>query len=256
MKLDIAVLSRAGGRARNEDACGYWSSAEAACCVMSDGAGGHGGGDVASRTVVGDIVHEFACGPRVSAEGLATLIRGANRAVLVKQKSQRELNDMRATVALLAIDCTREFALWGHVGDTRIYGFRDRHLHFQSRDHSVLQRMIDAGYGDVALLRSHPRRGVLLHALGSEEPMPPAAIKEEPLFLRDGDAFLLCTDGVWEYLTEPAMEQALAGSAHAAAWLEALEAELLRHARPGHDNYSALAVQVDALGDATRFDAI
>ena len=256
MKLDIAVLSRAGGRSRNEDACGYWNSADAACWVVSDGAGGHRGGDVASRTVVSNIVHEFAAGPQVSAPGLATLIRGANRAVLVKQKTQRELNDMRATVAVLAIDCTREFALWGHVGDTRVYGFRERRLRFQSRDHSVLQGMIDAGYGDASLLRNHPRRGVLLHALGSDEPMPPSPIKDEPLFLRDDDSFLLCTDGLWEYVTEPKMEEALAGAADAAAWLDALEAELRYRARPGHDNYSAVAVQVGELGDATRFDTL
>lgn len=254
MKLDVAVLSRVGGRARNEDACGYWTSEDAACWVVSDGAGGHGGGDVASRTVVGNIVREFAASAEVSADAIATLIRGANRAVLVKQKSRHELHDMRATVAVLAIDCAREFALWGHVGDTRVYGFRERRVHFQSRDHSVLQGMIDAGYGDASLLRSHPRRGVLLHALGGDEPMPPTPIVDRPHFLREGDAFLLCTDGFWEYVGEPRMEQELAGAADASAWLVALETEVRQQARPGNDNYSAIAVRVSETGDATRFD--
>lgn len=254
MKLDIAVLSRAGGRARNEDACGYWTSADAACWVVSDGAGGHGGGDVAARTVVGNIVREFASGPRVTAEALTTLIRGANRAVLVRQKTHQELFDMRATVAVLAIDRTGGFALWGHVGDTRIYGFRNRRVCLQSRDHSVLQEMIDAGYGDAALLRSHPRRGVLLHALGSDEPMPPSLVADPPLRLHDGDAFLICTDGLWEYVAEARMEQALEDAADAAAWLAALEAEVQGHARPGHDNYSAIAVQLGAL-EAARASA-
>lgn len=254
MKIDVAVLSRTGGRPRNEDACGYWSSTEAGCWVVSDGAGGHGGGDVASRTVVGNIVREFAAGPRVSAEGIGTLIRGANRAVLVRQKTQTALSDMRATVALLAIDRSREFGLWGNVGDTRVYGFRDQRVLFQSRDHSVLQGMIDAGYGDASLLRRHPKRGVLLHALGSDEPMPPASV--QPLPLRDGDAFLLCTDGLWEYVDEPSMEQALASTADAGGWLTALEAEVQRHARPGNDNYSAIAVRLSELDESTRFDTL
>ena len=255
MKLDIAVLSRKGGRSRNEDACGYWTSEGGCCWAVSDGAGGHGGGDVAARTVVGNMVREFAAGPVVSAEAIATLIRGANRAVLVKQKTRRDLHDMRATVAVMMIDRARECALWGTIGDTRVYGFRGGRVHFQSRDHSVMQSIIDAGYGDPAALRNHPRRGVLLHALGADEPMPPP-VTESPLFLRDGDAFLLCTDGLWEPVGEAAMERSLAAAASAAQWLAALEAEVLRNARSGHDNYSAIAVHVDELGDATRFDTV
>lgn len=254
MKFDIAVLSRPGGRARNEDACGYWTSDDACCWVVSDGAGGHGGGDVAARTVVGNILREFAAGPDVSAEAIATLIRGANRAVLVRQKAGGELRDMRATVAVLMVDCVRECALWGHVGDTRIYGFRDDRLRFQSRDHSVIQSMVDAGYGDAALLRNHPKRGVLLHALGADDPLP--APEAAPAFLRDGDAFLICSDGLWEFVAEAQMEQCLAASGDTTEWLAQLEAELLRRARPGHDNYSAVAVRVRDMGDATRFDTL
>ena len=52
MEIHISVLSKLGGRERNEDACGYWSDGGPICCVLSDGAGGHGGGDVASRIAV------------------------------------------------------------------------------------------------------------------------------------------------------------------------------------------------------------
>jgi serine/threonine protein phosphatase PrpC len=256
VKLDIAVLSRVGGRARNEDACGYWTSDHAACCVVSDGAGGHGGGDVAARTVVAEIVREFSGGPQVSAQAITAFIRNANAVLRERQHSAPGLHDMRATVAVLAIDCRREFALWGHVGDTRVYGFRDHGVHFQSHDHSVLQRMIDAGYGDPSLLRSHPRRGVLLHALGGDDPVPPTPIAEQPQFLRDGDAFLLCTDGLWEYVSETRMVEERAAAADAAGWLAALEAEVRRTAGPGNDNYSAIAVLVAEVGDATRFDPL
>lgn len=65
MNLDIAVLSKQGGRSHNEDACGYWTSEAGCCWVVSDGAGGHGGGDVASKTVVGNILRDFADSPAV-----------------------------------------------------------------------------------------------------------------------------------------------------------------------------------------------
>jgi len=70
--------------------------------------------------------------------------------------------------------------------------------------------------------------------------------------LRDGDVFLLCTDGLWEYVDEAAMERLLAASLTAEYWLAALEAEILAHAKRDHDNYSALAVWVGNPADATR----
>lgn len=256
MKLEIAALSKQGGRSHNEDACGYWTSDAGCCWVVSDGAGGHGGGDVAAKTVVSNILRDFAACPAVAPERISDLILRANQAVLLEQATSQATRNMRATAAVLEIDNVTETATWGHIGDTRIYVFRGCRVLFQSRDHSVLQGMIDAGYGDASLLRSHPRRGVLLHALGGDEPMPPTPIDERALFLHEGDAFLLCTDGLWEHVVEPRMAQALAGAADASGWLAALEADVRQHARPGHDNYSAIALRVSEVGDATRFDTV
>lgn len=261
MKLDVAMLSRAGDRARNEDACGWWRGDAAGCWVVSDGAGGHGGGDVASRTVVGHIVREFAAQPQLAAEAAqaeetaAALLRGANRALQQRQQCRDELHDMRATVALLLVDCARALALCAHVGDTRIYGFRDGGLRFRSRDHSLLQGMVDAGWADEAMLRGHPQRSVLLHALGGGDALPAEAQRGQLLPLRQADAFLLCTDGLWDGLDDAAMLQALQGSADAAGWLESLEQALLRTPRRGRDNYSAIALRVSDIGEATRIDA-
>ncbi len=255
MKMDIAVLSRAGGRPGNEDACGYWTSEAGCCWVLSDGAGGHGGGDVASKIVVGTIVSEFAALPEASPATVSGLIRRAHAVLQNEQQSEPRLRDMRATVAVLTIDRERRISCRGHVGDSRIYGFRSGHVRFQSRDHSVMQSMIDAGLGDAAMLRRHPQRGVLLAALGSPEnvepDVPPAG---EPV--RDGDVFMLCSDGLWEYVEESVMERLLAGSASAQAWLAALEAEVLAHAHSGHDNYSAIAVWVGDPAEDTQIKVV
>ena len=250
MKLDIAVLSRRGGHARNEDACGYWTSDDYCCWVVSDGAGGHGGGDVASRTVVSNIVREFASGPSVTGEAIETLVRGANRAVLVKQKLQREFQEMRATVAVLLLDRTRECLLWGTIGDTRVYGFRNGVVQFQTRDHSVMQSMLSDGDYAAAALRQHPARSVLMHALGADQRLP-CPVTHPPLFLRDGDAMLLCTDGLWAPVDESAMEQCLSTAANAEHWLALLEGEILRSGSSRLDNYSAIAIKVSDLRDST-----
>lgn len=255
MKLDIAVLCRAGGRTGNEDACGYWTSEAGCCWVLSDGAGGHGGGDVASKRVVATIVSEFAALPAATPATVSGLIRRAHAVLLHEQQSDPRLRDMRATVTMLAIDRGQRIACWGHVGDSRIYGFRSGHLRFQSHDHSVMQSMIDAGIGEVAMLRQHPQRGVLLAALGSpEEVEPDVPVASEPV--RDGDVFMLCSDGLWEYVEESVMERLLAGSASAQAWLAALEAEVLAHARSGHDNYSAIAVWVGDPAEDTQIKVV
>lgn len=252
MKMEVALLSKPGGRVRNEDACGYWTSDGSCCWVLSDGAGGHAGGDVASRSVVATIVREFAAAPQTTPDALASLIVHANDVLLREQHAEYRLRDMRATVVVLAFDHVQQKACWGHVGDSRIYGFRSGHVRFQSRDHSVLQRMIDAGLGDAALLRTHPQRSVLLAALGSLDGVQP----EVPLqaeTVREGDVFLLCSDGLWEYVDESLMEARLAASATAESWLAALEAELLARAERGHDNYSAIAVWLGDRAETTQF---
>jgi serine/threonine protein phosphatase PrpC len=250
LKLEIAALSKQGGRSHNEDACGYWTSDAGCCWVVSDGAGGHGGGDVAAKTVVSNILRDFAACPAVAPERISELILRANQAVLLEQATSQATRNMRATAAVLEIDNVTETATWGHLGDTRIYVFRGCRVLFQSRDHSVMQTMVDAGFGDAAMLRTHPQRSVLLAALGTTEEIRPAV--HETVALRDGDVFLLCTDGLWEYVDEAAMERLLAASLTAEYWLAALEAEVLAHAKRDHDNYSALAVWVGNPADATR----
>ena len=250
MELETAVLSRQGGRDYNEDACGYWTSDSLGCWVLSDGAGGHGGGDVASKLAVSTILRDFSLAPCMSGAAILESLRHANRIVIEHQHDQRRLKDMRATAAVLLIDPSARTAMWGHVGDSRIYCFRGGVRLIQTRDHSVVQSVIDAGVVDPAFLRSHPQRNILLAALGSEEDFEPS-VAAAPLALRDGDAFLMCSDGLWEYVEEDVMERRLGSTGSAQEWLKRMEEEVLHRARPGHDNYSAVAVWIGSPADTT-----
>jgi len=251
MELTISVLSEPGGRAVNEDAYGCWSSPTACFCVLSDGAGGHQGGAVASRLAVEHALAWFHHCPECSAEGVAQAIEAANAAIVAAQHSMPEYAQMRATIVVLAFDTERGAAVWGHVGDTRLYCFRDQRIVFQTRDHSVLQGMVDAGYMQLEDLRSSPQRSVLLAALGDADALEPC-IHPSAFSVKDGDVFLLCTDGFWEYLDERGMEQALQTAQRPETWLSQLEATV--RAQGGHrqDNYSALLV---ACGDSSMAGA-
>jgi PPM family protein phosphatase len=241
MRLEISVLSKPGGRAVNEDAYGFWAGSGPCFCVLCDGAGGQGGGDVASKLAVSTALAWFQDQPECSGQAIAGAIAAANRAVMRQQGTERRLARMRATAVVLAVDPCARSAAWGHLGDSRLYLFRGRRLVVQTKDHSVVQNMVDAGYLKPGALRSADNRNLLFAALGQQENFEPA-IADAAAALGDGDAFLLCTDGFWEYIAEDAMERALASSASAEAWLRAMETEVLAHAGADQDNYSALAV--------------
>jgi serine/threonine protein phosphatase PrpC len=241
MELEIAVLSRTGGRSVNEDACGFWSGPGVCFSVLSDGAGGHGGGDVASKLVVQEILAWFRDRTECSAAAIATAMQCANDAVVREQGSEDRLADMRATVVVLAVDFGREIASWGHLGDSRLYCFRDSQIVRQTRDHSVVQSMVEAGYLQPHELRSSPERSKLLQALGDYDAFEPS-VEQELFRVELHDKFLMCSDGLWEYVEEHELEGTLQESASAEEWLRMLEARVLARGRSKHDNYSAVAI--------------
>ena len=101
--------------------------------------GGHGCGDVASQVVVAYRLQRFREAPGGSVETVAMLLDAANEAVVMEQRRVAEQSDMRATVALLILDLVNATAIWGHVGDSRVYAFRNGTICNQTRDHSVVQ---------------------------------------------------------------------------------------------------------------------
>jgi serine/threonine protein phosphatase PrpC len=241
MDLRVSVLSSPGGRAVNEDACGFWTGPGCWFGVLSDGLGGHAGGDIASRLVVQQVLACFHRHPQPTAANVMAAMHAAHDSLLAEQRRRPELASMRATLVVLALDTANAKATWAHVGDTRLYCFRANAILLQTRDHSVVQTMVDAGYLAQEALRGSPHRNALLAALGDTE-RPAPRIAAPPLPVRDGDRFLLCTDGFWEYAIETDMEAALAAAPDPDSWLLRLERLIRERGPPGQDNYSALAV--------------
>jgi serine/threonine protein phosphatase PrpC len=115
--------------------------------------------------------------------------------------------------------------------------------------------MVDAGYLQPRELRESPNRSKLLAALGNEERFEVEVIPVAfPLI--HGDVFLLCTDGLWEYVEEEDMERMLKAAGSAADWLKALESQVLLHGRQGQDNYSAIAVWCRNPGETAMEESV
>lgn len=244
--LQIAMVSRTGARERNEDASGHWGRGRPGqegpvCCVLADGAGGHGSGDFAAQTAVSAVLEAFAARPACDPALVRKLIDLANRAVVARQSSSDATRDMRSTLVVLTCDPTGGEAVWGHTGDSRLYCFRNGRMLVRTHDHSLFQSMIDAGIAEPEELRGNPRRNVLIASLGSLEHFE-AEVPVHPFALLPGDAFLLCSDGFWEMVVESDMEAALQRAPTPQVWIEELAQRIANQARTGQDNYSALAV--------------
>lgn len=247
LSLDIAILSERGGRTLNEDACGHWCSDSHFVCVLADGAGGHGGGDIASRLAVKSALVEFATEPAANGDELRALIQDTNRAILAERRAGSRQQDMHTTVVCLVVDLERHLAYWAHAGDSRLYWFRDGQIVERTRDHSVVQGLVDAGLLSPEGLRTHPQRSELRSALGVQDGELEVSAPISTVDVAPGDRFLLCSDGLWEYVDDKALETALAGSRSPRTWVEGLRklVEDATRSKPSHDNFSALAVWLD-----------
>jgi len=251
----VSVLSRAGGRERNEDACGYCSMRGLGCYVLADGAGGHGGGDVASRLAIETVLDAFTRRPEVSAARAADLLREANDSVMARQRTDAAVHDMRSTMVVLLLDAPRRRAFWAHVGDSRLYLLRQGQVASVTRDHSLLQNMLDAGVLAGPQAAGAPHRAVLTGSLGSEDSFYPTVL-EAAQPLQPGDAFLLCSDGFWDWVEGPELEAALQRAGQPDQWLRELEQGFVGRLRQGSDNYSAIAVWCGDQDLSTRVYAV
>jgi PPM family protein phosphatase len=236
LTVSLAALSQTGRRECNEDAFGYWEGGGCVVAVLCDGAGGHGGGQAASRAAVTHVLEAFAVHHEVSRDALQRLLQGANDAVAAQQVAGTLTADMRTTIVVLLLDLYSGAALWAHAGDSRLYHWHDARLLGRTRDQSLEQRLHDAG-----LCASAIDPGQLTSALGSPEGFEFETL-ETPRMLASGDALLLCSDGLWSAFDEAAMARSLAGCGGVQAWLDRLEAGVRRADRSDQDNYSALAV--------------
>ncbi|SFM80952.1 PP2C family serine/threonine-protein phosphatase [Variovorax sp. OV329] len=250
-EIEIVTLSKQGGRDYNEDTYGHWSDDRHVLCVVADGAGGHGGGDVAAAVVRGSVLSGFAERPGIDAPSLRRLLDRANLDVVARQAEGGKLSAMRSTVVLAAIDLqARQIAL-AHSGDSRAYLIRHGEIVKRTVDHSLVQQMVAGGLIDDEGARQHPQRNMLLSALGSVE-IPPEIVVSDPLELQVGDVLLLCTDGLWEPLGDDCLLDTLRASRDASQWIEKLDAQVKAHAKPGHDNYTALALWAHEDDETTR----
>lgn len=234
MKIETATLCNVGGRQINDDTVTALVS-DGTYVFVGDGLGGYAGGKQASQTAADVLSDRSRQGSMLTREAMTGAVEAADRAV--RDLQEKTGGEMKTTLVFLALEDGK--AMWMHVGDSRLYRFRDGSLAWQTKDHSVSQMAVLLGQITVDEIRFHEDRNRVLRALGAEKAKPDVS---EVLELKEGDAFLLCTDGFWEYVLEPEMEKTLAKAENPQKWLEAMEEILKTRVSDNNDNYTAAAV--------------
>ena len=242
LRLDHATLTQPGTYAVNEDAAGHAASQGLTLLGVADGLGGHEIGDRASRLAIDRAVELFTQRPSLDAGDLTETVIEAHRAL---RSAEATGSGPLTTLVLLASDSVT--ARWAHVGDSRLYLFRDEAIDTRTRDHSVPEMLRRVGEISDEDIRHHPDRSRLLHALGQEA--DPRVAVSDAYELRGGDAFLLCTDGWWEALSDQEMEQSLRDAASPQEWLATMAAAIRAATRTPQDNYTAVAAFVASDAD-------
>ena len=220
--------------------------------IVADGMGGHSAGEVASGLAIRGATEAVLRGyltPMIEMDAeyeedrvkdaVMKAITQANEYVL--REAQARGNDMGTTITMAVVAGDR--AVIGNVGDSRTYLYRDGQLRRVSKDHSLVQRLVDLGQIEPDDAYTHPQRNAVLRSLGDKADVGIDLFIER---LRPGDALLCCSDGLWEMVRDPQMVEILQQNPDPQAACDALIAQA--NANGGEDNISAVLVAFGKYG--------
>jgi len=207
MKFTIYQESRIGQRKNNQDRIAHCYSRDALLMVLADGMGGHLHGEVAAQIAVQYVTEWFqreAC-PRLADpfQFLASGITNAHHAI-TDYALERDLPDAPRTTCVVCI-VQDNIAYWAHAGDSRLYVIRDKRVLTQTHDHSRVQMMVDDGLISEAEALHHPARNRVYSCLGGDLAPQVDFSRKTPLLA--GDTVMMCSDGFWSPLGNPAIAQ-------------------------------------------------
>lgn len=218
-KIEAGTGQHIGDRKEQQDRVTLLTSPRApgyVMAVVADGMGGRSGGALAAEQVLRTAklaFDQFSPATETVEELLTSVVRDAH--TVIKLTSFSTEKQPHSTVVALVLTPERS-ACWAHVGDSRLYRFSGPNLMERTIDHSYVERLVAQGKLAREQAASHRLSNVLLSALGSHELEPEVTIGHCSR-LDVGDAFLLCTDGLWHYFTESELGAAIAMNSPRAA---------------------------------------
>jgi PPM family protein phosphatase len=244
--LEVAILSDLGMiRTNNEDTGLFFRTADEAIrrrkgylLVVADGMGGHQAGEVASALAAQTVSDEYFHTPDSTiTSSLEKSFRVANERIYLKSTSDAAFHGMGTTCTAMVI--AGEEIFYAHAGDSRAYHISNGAIRQVTQDHTYVQELVNAGEISQAEAAVHPKRNILTNAMGTK-PVLRVDAGRHPDRLGDGDVVLLCSDGLYDYLSDEELLSMLDNRTLAQAAKEMVDTA---KQRGGHDNITVVMAQ-------------
>ena len=233
-------------RDHNEDSIG--ENRDLGLAVLADGMGGHRGGEVASAIAVSTILESLdkelkniksgnideVTGYRLESIAVNDAVTKANENVFTSSNENSQYRGMGTTVVVLLFHDNRFTG--AHVGDSRLYRYRDNELEQITRDHSLMQELVDKGFYTTEQARESLNKNLVTRAIGAEESVQVDIHEDAAL---PEDIYLLCSDGLTDMLEDEVIKNTITNSSED---LEKIATELIRLSNEsgGKDNISVI----------------
>jgi len=250
-KLQITGITDEGlVRDHNEDSIG--SDATLGLLVLADGMGGHKGGEVASAIAVDSILQSIRdampdistgqtdenTGYSLESMAVENAIKDANLKIYEASKNNSKYEGMGTTVVVLLFYDNR--LTIAHVGDSRLYRMREHSLEQMTRDHTLLQELVDRGFYTKKEANESLNKNLVTRAVGVNPTVDIDLLEDVAL---PGDTYLLCSDGLTDMIDDGLIEHIQLNHQDN---LEKMNKELIKQAKDhgGKDNVSVMLAQV------------
>ncbi len=197
MRFTIFQESRKGSRKVNQDRIAYTFSRDTLLLVVADGMGGHAGGEIAAQIAVRLFIERFQQEAKPILKNPLKFLQDTMLRAHAALGSYANQFSMLETPRTTCVCCIVQagHAYWGHVGDSRLYLFRQGGLIGATKDHSKVQYLVDQGIIGADEVVSHPDRNKIFSCLGGL--VDPVIDLSRRTPLRNGDIIFMCTDGLW-----------------------------------------------------------
>jgi protein phosphatase len=205
MRIEVAGITHVGMK-RNHNEDNYLLLPEENLCCVADGMGGHSSGEIASKIAVDELGEFFKMTSRdqdatwpfkmdktrnYDENRLATGIKLANAKIYERASSDSKYKGMGTTI--VTVHFANSTAYVGHVGDSRVYFFREGTIKQVTEDHSLLNDYLKAKKLTPEEIEAFPHKNVIVRALGMKDNVQVDVSRLEP---KEGDIYLLCSDGL------------------------------------------------------------
>ncbi len=235
--LDFDSISVSVDPNENRDALGISEESYCSCFMVADGKASTKIADIIARTICEDFEQQS----EISTSTLPRFFDHAQSNLTSFQ--QEDLTPGGASAAVLLTN--GEIALWGHIGDCRIYHLQDGLLYEITPDHSAAYTRYEAGELRYPKIRTDRLRQTLTHLMGMDQDFSPTF--STPMKVRKKDCFLVCSDGFWGNIHERQIERCVKHSKSAKEWLSKMQKIVEKNRTKKKytkvmDDYSAIAI--------------